>query len=46
MGRAKVRRLRAVGWKTETTKDFLGLGNEEWRLMELKLSFAGALKQA
>ena len=44
MNSAKLRRLRAAGWKIGTTKDFLELSDKEERIMELKLSLAGALK--
>jgi len=46
MNAAKLKRLRAAGWKVGSTKDFLKLSDEEAALVELKLSLAGALKQA
>src|SRR5712691_13174930 len=46
MNAAKSKRLRAAGWKVGSTKDFLRLSDEEAALVELKLSLAGALKQA
>ncbi len=36
----------AAGWKVGSAKDFLKLSDEEAALVELKLSLAGALKQA
>jgi len=45
MSSARLRRLRAAGWKIGTTKNFLELSDKEARLMELKLSLAGALKR-
>lgn len=46
MNAAKLKRLRAAGWKIGSTKDFLKLSDEEAMLVELKLSLADALKQA
>jgi len=46
MNATKLKRLRAAGWKVGSTKDFLKLSDEEAALVELKLSLAGALKQA
>ncbi len=46
MRAATSKRLRAAGWKVGSTKDFLKLSDEEAALVELKLSLAGALKQA
>ena len=46
MSATKLKRLRAAGWKVGSTKDFLKLSDEEAALVELKLSLAGALKQA
>ena len=46
MNTTKLKRLRAAGWKVGSTKDFLKLSDEEAALVELKLSLAGALKQA
>jgi len=46
MNSAKLRRLRAAGWKIGAPKDFLELSDKEARLMELKLPLAGALKPA
>jgi ribosome-binding protein aMBF1 (putative translation factor) len=46
MNATKLKRLRAAGWKVGSTRDFLKLSDEEAALVELKLSLAGALKQA
>ena len=45
MNATKLKRLRAAGWKVGSAKDFLKLSDEA-ALVELKLSLAGALKQA
>src|SRR5258706_5739439 len=45
MNAAKLRRLRAPGWKIGSTRNFLRLTDEEAMLVELKVSLAGALKQ-
>jgi len=46
MNTAKLKRLRAAGWNVGSTRDFLGLSDEEAALVDLKLSLADALKQA
>ena len=46
MKTAKVRRLKAAGWKIGSTKDFLRLSNQEAALVEVKLCLADALRQA
>jgi ribosome-binding protein aMBF1 (putative translation factor) len=46
MNSARLKRLRAAGWKVGSTKDFLKLSDEEAMLVELKLSLTDALKQA
>lgn len=46
MNSARLKRLRAAGWKVGNARDFLNLSDEEARVVELKLSLAGALKQA
>jgi len=46
MRSAKLKKLRAAGWKVGSTKDFLKLTAEEALMVELKLSFTNALKQA
>jgi DNA-binding XRE family transcriptional regulator len=45
MKKSKLDRLRAAGWKVGSTKDFLGLSNEEIALIELKLSLADLLRE-
>ena len=38
MNSAKLKKLRAAGWKVGSTRDFLKLSDEEAMLVELKLS--------
>lgn len=45
MNSAKLKRLKAAGWKIGTTKDFLGLTDQEAALVEVKLSLIDALKK-
>ena len=44
MKKSKLERLRAAGWKSGTTQDFLGLTDEEVALIELKLGIADLLR--
>ena len=46
MNSAKLKKLRAAGWKVGSTRDFLKLSDEEAMLVELKLSLTSALKEA
>jgi ribosome-binding protein aMBF1 (putative translation factor) len=46
MNSAKLKKLRAAGWKAGSAKDFLELSDEEAMLVDLKLSLTNALKQA
>jgi len=46
MKTAKVRRLKAAGWRIGTTKEFLRLSDQEAALVEVKLCLADALRQA
>ena len=46
MQSAKVKRLKAAGWKVGTARDFLGLKEQESALVEVKLSLIDALKQS
>jgi ribosome-binding protein aMBF1 (putative translation factor) len=46
MNSAKLKRLRAAGWKVGSARDFLKLSDEEVMLVELKLSLTSALKEA
>ena len=46
MRTAKVKRLKAAGWKIGSTKDFLRLSDQETALVEVKLCLADALRQA
>ena len=45
MERAKRARLEKSGWKVGTTKEFLGLSQEEAAYIELKFSLAKAFSQ-
>ncbi len=45
MKKTRVERLQKVGWKVGTTKDFLGLTDEEGALIEMKLALARRLKE-
>jgi hypothetical protein len=40
----KRKRLKARGWKVGSTKDFLGLNNQETVFIELKLRLASSLR--
>ena len=46
MSSTKLKRLKAAGWKVGTTKDFLGLTDQEAALVEVKLSLIDALKKS
>jgi len=46
MNTAKLKKLRAAGWKVGNARDFLKLSDEEAMLVELKLSLTNALKEA
>jgi ribosome-binding protein aMBF1 (putative translation factor) len=46
MSSTKLKRLKAAGWKVGTTKDFLGLTDQEAALVEVKLSLIEALKKS
>ena len=46
MSTAKLKRLRASGWKVGNAKDFLELNDEEAKLVDLKLSLVDAIKHA
>src|SRR6185436_6500163 len=41
---AKRRRLERAGWRVGTTKEFLGLSEDEHAMVELKLQLANALR--
>jgi DNA-binding XRE family transcriptional regulator len=45
MKKAERDRLMKAGWKVGSTKDFLGLSDEETALIEMKLAMARSLKQ-
>ena len=44
MNTAKLKRLKAAGWKTGSARDFLKLSDEEAMLVELKLMLTDAIK--
>jgi ribosome-binding protein aMBF1 (putative translation factor) len=44
MNPAKLKRLRAAGWKAVSVKEFLQLSDEEAMLVELRLALADAVK--
>ncbi len=46
MNSARLKKLRAAGWKVGAAKDFLKRSDEEAMLVEFKLALATALKQA
>ena len=46
MKAAKAKRLRAAGWKTGSTKEFLRLSDQEAALVEVRLCLMDALRQA
>jgi len=46
MNSARLKKLRAAGWKVGNAGDFLKLSDEEAMLVELKLSLTTALKEA
>jgi DNA-binding XRE family transcriptional regulator len=46
MNSAKLKRLKAAGWKIGDAKDFLHLSEEETLLVELRLSLTHAIRQS
>lgn len=46
MSTAKLKRLKAAGWKAGSARDFLQLSGEEAMLVELKLMLTDAIKVA
>jgi ribosome-binding protein aMBF1 (putative translation factor) len=46
MRNAKLKRLKAAGWKVGTAKDFLGLDEQEATLVDMKLSLIDAVKKS
>jgi ribosome-binding protein aMBF1 (putative translation factor) len=46
MNKARLKKLKAAGWKVGNAQEFLSLTEEEVRLVELKLSLASAFKAA
>ena len=45
MRKSKKQRLKEVGWKVGTAKEFLALTDEEAALIEMKLALARSLKE-
>lgn len=45
MKKTKIEQLKKAGWKVGTTKEFLGLTDEETALIEMKLALARSLKE-
>jgi DNA-binding XRE family transcriptional regulator len=45
MNAAKRKRLEKAGWKVGTAQEFLGLSDEEWSLIEVKIALAAKLRQ-
>ncbi len=45
MNKDKKRRLEAAGWKVGSTKEFLGLSDEEEALVELRMELAKAMRE-
>ena len=46
MNSARLKKLRAAGWKVGNAREFLKLNDEEAMLVELKLALTSALKEA
>ena len=46
MNNARLKKLKATGWKVGSAKDFLKLTDEEALMVEIKLSLTSALRQA
>jgi len=46
MNSGRLKRLKAAGWKVGTTREFLGLEEQESALVEVKLSLIDALKKS
>ena len=44
MSNSKLKRLKVRGWKVGTTRDFIGLTEQEAALVEVKLSLIDALR--
>ncbi|MGQ0512572.1 MAG: helix-turn-helix domain-containing protein [Betaproteobacteria bacterium] len=42
----KLKRLKTAGWKAGSTRDFLGLSEQEAALVELKLALVTAVREA
>ena len=46
MGNAKLKRLKAAGWRVATANDFLGLDKQKAALVDVKLSLIDAVQKA
>jgi DNA-binding XRE family transcriptional regulator len=45
MKTAKRKKLEKAGWKIGTAKEFLGLSDQEWSLIDVKLALAAKLRE-
>jgi len=45
MDNAKRKRLKSAGWKVGTTAEFLGLGDEDAAIVELRLGLASGVRE-
>lgn len=45
MNKEKQKKMEAKGWKVTTVTDFLGLSDDEERIIELRLALSDALKK-
>jgi DNA-binding transcriptional regulator YiaG len=46
MKTARIRKLQAAGWRVGTVQDFLGLTDDEARLLRMRLGLIGAIRAA
>lgn len=46
MKATKAQKLRSAGWKVGTAREFLGLSDDEARLLKMRLGLVGAVRQA
>jgi len=45
MNKTKKKRLESVGWRVGTAEEFLGLSQEEARIVEMKLALSDSLRR-
>ena len=45
MNKARKKRLEAAGWRFGTAQEFLGLRDEEVRLIEIKIALSGGVRE-